>query len=96
MTIRERSQRYIQYDLAPPHLADEPIARQCPADPVHPAPTVPGAPRVTPFPEGRKGAGIPVVDTYTVLQSSRDVRSRIRRWLLLALSAKVVSVRKFH
>jgi hypothetical protein len=34
MTIRERSRRYIQYDPDPPHLADEPIARRCPADPV--------------------------------------------------------------
>jgi hypothetical protein len=27
VTIRERSRRYIQYDPAPPHLVDEPIAR---------------------------------------------------------------------
>jgi hypothetical protein len=54
MTIRERSQRYIQYDLAPPHLADEPTARRCPADPVHPARTVLRGPTCHTLPRGKE------------------------------------------
>lgn len=54
MTIRERSRRYIQYDPDPPHLADEPIARRCSADPVHPAPTVLTGPTCHTLPRGKE------------------------------------------